>query len=227
MADSKKILIIFFLLFSGGFLNSQLALACAVCDSQLSQAVRSEITHTSFWLFSFSIFVLFLIFFCLALLIPHFKRKFLNNHPLAAAGILIGGGVAGFLDAILFHQLLQTHALVSNYLPITAIVNVKVNMFWDGVFEFFTLVILLIGLLFLWRVRGGQKNLSGKVFTGWLFVGFGLFNFLEGALDHELLRLHQVLQPSAGQWAFYADILFLLVALIFMLVGVVLIRRDH
>lgn len=239
MAYSKKIFITIWLLVASNFLGSRLALACAVCDSQLGQAVRSEIIHTQFLLFSSSIFILFFTFWGLVLLIQQFifyrenknntvsnHKEALNRYPLVSAGMLIGGAVAGFLDAILFHQLLQTHAMVSDYLPITALVNVKVNMFWDGLFELFTLTTLLVGLMFFWRVRR-DSDLSPRIFIGWFLLGFGLFNFLEGLLDHEILGLHHVLQQTAEQWVSYADKIFLLVAFIFICIGIVLIKAAH
>jgi uncharacterized membrane protein len=65
----------------------------------------------------------------------------LDRRPLIAAGTLLGVGMGGFVDGILFHQILQLHNMLSAKYPragvavATALVNVEVNMFWDGLFH--------------------------------------------------------------------------------------------
>lgn len=51
--------------------------------------------------------------------------------PLIAGATLIGVGMGGFVDGILFHQILQWHHMLSTPLPPTDLVNVKVNI-WSG-----------------------------------------------------------------------------------------------
>jgi uncharacterized membrane protein len=40
-----------------------------------------------------------------------------NPRPLVAAGALLGIGLGGFVDGILFHQILQLHNMLSNWVP--------------------------------------------------------------------------------------------------------------
>ena len=40
-----------------------------------------------------------------------------NTKPLTAAGTLLGIGLGGFVDGILFHQILQLHSMLSARLP--------------------------------------------------------------------------------------------------------------
>jgi uncharacterized membrane protein len=57
---------------------------------------------------------------------------------------LLGIGPGGFVDGILFHQILQWHGMLrtpyakTGVDPETAVVNMQVNMFWDGLFHAFT-----------------------------------------------------------------------------------------
>jgi len=61
-------------------------------------------------------------------------KETLDPVPLATTGIVMGIGIGGFIDGILFHQILQLHGMVSNKLPIDTIAGKAVNMFWDGIF---------------------------------------------------------------------------------------------
>jgi uncharacterized membrane protein len=54
-----------------------------------------------------------------------------QSQPLIAAGILLGVGLAGFFDGILFHQILQWHQMLTSVLPATSISNIKQNRLWD------------------------------------------------------------------------------------------------
>ena len=52
-----------------------------------------------------------------------------TSSPLIASGILMGAGMGGFVDGIVFHQILQLHNMVSGWLPPSNLVDAKVNMF--------------------------------------------------------------------------------------------------
>ena len=82
-----------------------------------------------------------------------------NHRPLIAAATMLGIGMGGFIDGILFHQLLQLHNMVSgaDYYPKTGlapdviVVNMEINMFWDGLFHVVTWTMTAIGLAMLWH----------------------------------------------------------------------------
>ena len=42
---------------------------------------------------------------------------------------MLGIGMGGFVDGILFHQVLQTHNMLSAKYPPTTLVNAEINMF--------------------------------------------------------------------------------------------------
>lgn len=138
-----------------------------------------------------------------------------NRRPLISAGLLIGIGMGGFVDGIVFHQLLQTHNMLSAKVPKTSIVNMEINMVWDGLFHAFTWLTTALGIALLWRAgRRTEVPWSGRTLVGSMLAGWGLFNLVEGLIDHHLLHVHHVVERlgmSVWDWAFLASGLVLLV----------------
>lgn len=148
-----------------------------------------------------------------------------THAPLITAGTFLGIGMGGFVDGILFHQILQLHAMVSAVVPKTSIANIEINMFWDGMFHALTWVMTAIGIMLLWKAaRRIHVPWLGKVFVGALFLGWGLFNLIEGIIDHHLLNLHHVYEAQ-GQSKF--DYLFLLSGVVFIVGGLMTIRSQR
>ena len=146
--------------------------------------------------------------------------------PLVAAGLLLGTGLGGFVDGITLHQILQWHNMLSSVRPPVTLVDMKVNMVWDGVFHAGTWLMTAAGLAALWRAgRRPDVPWSGRTFAGGLAAGWGLFNFIEGVVDHHLLGLHHV-HPGAGQLAWDVGFLASGVALTALGVGLVRAGRD-
>ena len=146
-----------------------------------------------------------------------------DTNPLRTAGVVLGIGMGGFIDGIAAHQLLQIHNMLSARIPVTTLLNAEINMFWDGLFHALTWTATLFGIYLLWRA-GGQKNVpwSGNVLAGAMIFGWGLFNFVEGILDHYVLQVHHLVE-RLGLSAF--DAAFVAPGAIFMLGGRMLMRR--
>ena len=129
----------------------------------------------------------------------------------AAAGILFGLGLGGFFDGIVLHQILQWHhMLTSAGYPATSVGNLELNTLWDGIFHASTYLFVVIGLILLWRTAH-RVHLwwSGRLLIGTLLMGFGIFNLVEGIVDHQILGLHHVNETvPASQWLYW-DIGFL------------------
>ena len=129
----------------------------------------------------------------------------------AAAGILFGLGLGGFFDGIVLHQILQWHhMLTSAGYPATSVDNLEINTLWDGIFHASTYLFVVIGLILLWRTAH-RVHLwwSGRLLIGTLLMGFGIFNLVEGIVDHQILGLHHVNETvPASQWLYW-DIGFL------------------
>lgn len=146
------------------------------------------------------------------------------SNRVIAAGILLGIGLGGFLDGILFHQILQTHNMLTGVRPKTDLVSAEINMFWDGMFHVFTWLMTASGLALLWKnVRRATHPLSTRAFVGSLLLGFGMFNFVEGLIDHHILHLHHVVE-AMGVSVF--DYLFLASGVLLSGAGVWLIRAG-
>jgi uncharacterized membrane protein len=118
----------------------------------------------------------------------------------------LGIGLGGFVDGIVFHQLLQLHNMLSALHPPTTVVAVEFNMLWDGVFHAFTWCMTVLGVVLLWRA-GARADVAwcGRTLLGASLVGWGAFNLIEGLVDHFLLQIHHVVERlglSVWDWAF-------------------------
>ncbi|HLP87636.1 MAG TPA: DUF2243 domain-containing protein [Nostocaceae cyanobacterium] len=147
-----------------------------------------------------------------------------GNNILIAAGIFLGLGLNGFIDGILLHQILQWHHVISNVKPLNNFPNIDLNMAWDGLFHVLDWIFTVIGIILLWQA-GGRKDViwSAQTFSGAIFLGAGLFNLVEGVIDHHLLVLHHV---KMGQNQLVWDLGFLGLGLILVILGWVMIQRS-
>jgi uncharacterized membrane protein len=144
--------------------------------------------------------------------------------PIISAGLLLGTGLGGFVDGILLHQILQWHNMLSSIRPPDDLVQMKYNMLWDGLFHAFTWIMVALGVWRLW-LAGGRRDVvwSSRIFGGSLIAGWGLFNFVEGLIDHQILGIHHV-HPGEGQLLW--DLGFLAFGLAQLAIGWRLIRAG-
>lgn len=146
--------------------------------------------------------------------------------PLVAAGILLGAGLGGFVDGIVLHQILQWHNMLSGQLPPDTLVRAKVNMYWDGLFHAAVWVLTVVGLAMLWAAAGrAEVPHSGRTLIGGLALGWGLFNVVEGLIDHEILGLHHVYEYTPNHLP--ADLAFLGLGAVLLLIGGALVRSGR
>ena len=111
---------------------------------------------------------------------PDYRKK------AATAGILLGIGLGGFVDGIALHQILQWHNMLSNWLPPTTMDAMQRNMVWDGLFHALVWLVTLLGVFLLWSAAYHQETMpSLGAFIGQLLFGWGLFNLVEGIVDHQ------------------------------------------
>jgi len=114
-----------------------------------------------------------------------------TDRRMLAPGVLLGVGLGGFADGILLHQILQWHSMGSAVLPPTDMPAMHRNMLWDGLFHALTWAITVIGVY--WLLVDERRPRASRVqFTGEMVFGWGLFNLLEGVVDHHVLELHHV-----------------------------------
>jgi uncharacterized membrane protein len=92
---------------------------------------------------------------------------------LSTAAVLLGIGLGGLLDAILFERILQwqRHAV-------------------GGWFDFGLWLAALVGVVFLWSsLRAPGRAPSPRSFVGHALIGWGGLNLVDGLVFHGLLEL--------------------------------------
>jgi uncharacterized membrane protein len=140
-----------------------------------------------------------------------------------SAAILLGIGLGGFFDGIVLHQILQWHHMVSTPTPPDTLANLQLNTVGDGLFHALTWLVTLMGILLLARSNGERTPPDAlRCFSGGLLIGWGLFNVVEGVIDHHLLNLHHV-RPGPDELVY--DLGFLAWGASMLIVGVLLARR--
>ncbi|WP_229398458.1 DUF2243 domain-containing protein [Micromonospora okii] len=147
---------------------------------------------------------------------------------------ILGVGLGGFVDGIVLHQVLQWHHLLSSTgsdnigvkaYPVDTVPGLEMNTLWDGIFHVVTWVAVLAGLALLYsRVTGSRGRLwRSPVLWGWALVGWGLFNLVEGIVDHHLLGIHHV---RGGPHQLWWDLGFLAFGVVLVAVGWLVQRRG-
>jgi uncharacterized membrane protein len=146
-----------------------------------------------------------------------------------SAGVFLGLGLGGFFDGIVLHQLLQWHhMLTSAGHPPDSVANLKLNTLWDGIFHASTYVFVVIGIAILWRAaRRPHAAWSTKVLIGSVLVGFGVFNLVEGVIDHHILGIHHVNETVPVEQWIYWDVGFLVWGAAMLVGGGWLIRTGR
>jgi uncharacterized membrane protein len=141
------------------------------------------------------------------------------------AGILLGLGLGGFFDGIVLHQLLQWHHMVSTWYPITNLRNLEINTRWDGVFHSLTYLLVLAGVINLWR-SGYRPAGRGdrRAWAGCLLIGWGAFNVVEGLVSHQFLGVHHVNETVALDQRWIWDLTFFLWGDLMLIAGALLSR---
>src|SRR3954470_17400194 len=101
------------------------------------------------------------------------------------ATILLGIGLGGLLGGRLFHQILQWHHMLSGPVPPSTISNLELNTLADGLFHAATWVITVVGIVVFARAwRRAPRPPEGRSILAGIVFGWGLFNVVEGVVDH-------------------------------------------
>jgi uncharacterized membrane protein len=150
--------------------------------------------------------------------------------PLLVGGLLIGIGLAGTLDEVLLHQLLQWHHLYDRGTP-------RMGILSDGLFHLASTAVLVLGVVIALGSTGGAVRRArsepadasdagrGRRLLGAVLVGTGGFNLYDATVQHKLLRLHQVRADTDNLLPY--DLGFGGVALALCLVGLALLRGSR
>jgi uncharacterized membrane protein len=116
-------------------------------------------------------------------------------------GLLLGIGFGGFVDGIVLHELLQWHHMLSDTpaAPMTTLAGMRLNTLADGLFHAGSWVVALTGtLLTVAAWRAGRRPPAWRTQVGLLLAGWGLFNVVEGVIDHLVLGVHHVRDDLGG-----------------------------
>ncbi len=144
--------------------------------------------------------------------------------PLVRAGVVLGLGLGGFFDGIVFHQILQWHHMLTSHPNPAVAGDLPLNTFWDGLFHAITYLLTVVGVALVWRAwRRSAVPLSGRVLVGATVMGWGIFNLVEGLVNHFLLGVHHVWVDGPGSVLVW-DVAFLVWGAVFVGLGYAIVR---
>lgn len=149
------------------------------------------------------------------------------DRRVAVGGVLLGIGLGGFADGIVLHQILQWHHMLTSHgdYPATTVAGLEVNTLWDGLFHAATWIATLAGIVLVWSAAWEHaRGRSFPTLAGLLAIGWGLFNLVEGIIDHHILTIHHVRYD--GREALPWDLGFLAFGVILLVGGWLLVRAG-
>ncbi len=153
----------------------------------------------------------------------------MRRPSITTAGIILGLGLGGFFDGIVLHQVFQLHHMLTATSPPTSLGSLELNTLWDGLFHAVTYIFTVAGIFLLWRSARATGSLPPtSTLVGALLMGWGIFNVVEGIVDHHLLGIHHVLDSlPPGPARLALDLAFLAFGAALILTGYTLVRRGR
>jgi uncharacterized membrane protein len=145
-----------------------------------------------------------------------------------APGLLLGLGLGGFIDGIVLHQILQWHHMLTDYgrysaFPATNVSDLEDNNLADGLFHASTWLFIAVGLFWLWRaLNRPHRPFDVRALIGLLLAGWGIFNIVEGVIDHHILTVHHVRDDVSEPLLW--DLGFLVLGAALLILGTTLYR---
>ncbi|MDR7211049.1 DUF2243 domain-containing protein [Flavobacterium piscis] len=222
------------ILFIGLLLFTSNGYCCINCNKELQQAISDSFFTNIFIMFSAFIVLTLIIVALIYLSVRNYNldsnsdiaASKITSVPLVTAAIVVGIGIGGFADGIVLHQILQWHEMLSNKFPPDTVLQKSVNMFWDGIFHLFTLLSTIVGIYVLWKVlRKINTNTSGYLLTGGMLAGWGVFNLVEGIINHQTLEMHNVRELTTNKELWNYGFLFF--GILLLLFGWLIIRKEY
>ena len=138
--------------------------------------------------------------------------------PSKVSGLLFGLGLGGFVDGIVLHQILQWHHMVSHEESMHTVAGLEVNTLADGFFHIGTWLLVLAGsIATIAAWRQGRLAPTWSFHFGLVLAGWGIFNVVEGLVDHQLLGVHHVRDDLGGPLSW--DIAFLVLGALLIIAG--------
>jgi uncharacterized membrane protein len=144
-------------------------------------------------------------------------------------GFLLGLGLGGFIDGIVLHQVLQWHHLLTGERggePADTVAGLEANTLADGFFHLATWVLVVVGMAAAIRAwQRGELAPPWRLQVGMLLAGWGVFNLVEGLIDHQILELHHVRDDLGAPIGW--DLGFLAFGALLVLAGLALTRSAE
>ncbi|MGE2736240.1 DUF2243 domain-containing protein [Mycolicibacterium vaccae] len=148
-----------------------------------------------------------------------------DRKPAVWPSLLLGLGFGGFVDGIVLHEILQWHHMVSSTTSPDTLAGLEHNVLADGIFHAGTWLLVMAGsILTVVSWRRGDLAPSWSFHFGLLLAGWGVFNVVEGVINHMLLGVHHVRDDLGGPLSW--DIGFLVFGVAQIAVGWLLYRRG-
>lgn len=148
-----------------------------------------------------------------------------DNKPSVWPSLLLGLGLGGFIDGIVLHEILQWHHMISSAESPDALTGLQHNVMADGFFHVGTWLLVMAGAfatVVSWR--RGDLAPSWSFHIGLLLAGWGIFNVVEGTVNHLLLDVHHVRDDLGAPLSW--DIGFLVFGVLQIIAGWLLYRRG-
>jgi uncharacterized membrane protein len=143
-----------------------------------------------------------------------------------APGLVLGLGLGGFVDGIVLHQILQWHHMLTDTgdHPADTVSGLEANTLADGFFHAATWLLVLAGMLLTVRAwRAGRIAPPWRAHLGLLLAGWGIFNLVEGTVNHHILGIHNVRDDVADP--LWWNVGFLGLGVVLVLVGAAMSTR--
>jgi uncharacterized membrane protein len=140
----------------------------------------------------------------------------------------MGLGLGGFIDGIVMHQILQWHHMLTDTgeHPAGTVAGLEDNTLADGFFHLATWFLVVIATLL--AVRAWQRRELAppwRLQAGLMLAGWGVFNLVEGLIDHQLLGIHHVRDDLGGPLGW--DLAFLAFGVLLIAGGLALARSGE
>jgi len=147
--------------------------------------------------------------------------------PPKAPAFIMGLGLGGLIDGIALHQILQWHHMLTDTgeHPSTTVAGLEDNTLADGFFHLATWFLIITAMLLM--VRAWQRRELAppwRVHFGMLLAGWGVFNVVEGVIDHQLLGIHHVRDDLGAPLGW--DLAFLAFGVALIVAGTALARTG-
>jgi uncharacterized membrane protein len=148
------------------------------------------------------------------------------NRPPRAPGFVMGLGLGGLLDGVVLHQILQWHHMLTADRAADTVLGLEANTLADGFFHLATWVLITTAMVLTVRAwQQGRLAPPWRVHIGAILMGWGVFNVVEGLIDHQLLGIHHVRDDVGAPLAW--DLAFLALGVVLVIGGLAMTRSDR